>query len=72
MLGVFIFNSISLGRRAAERGEDPSSAAKPLVTIVVEYPGAYKGALVNSELLAAALAALVFYLAYSSKAALLA
>lgn len=64
-------------RRAAERGGeggggDPAAAAKPLVTILVEYPGAYKGAYVNSELLAAALAAMVFYLAYSSKAALLA
>lgn len=57
-------------KRQLERGE--LTAAKPLVTIVINYAGAYSGPVVNSELLAAALAGLVFYLAYSSKAALLA
>ena len=57
-------------KRALESGE--GSAVKPLVTIVVNYPGAYKGPWINSELLAAALSILVFYLAYSSKSALLA
>merc|ERR1712117_402416 len=56
-------------KRALESGE--GSAVKPLVTIVVNYPGAYKGPWINSELLAAALSILVFYLAYSSKSALL-
>ncbi len=59
-------------RRAAERGDGSADSVKPLVTIVVEYPGAYKGAYINSELLAAGMAAVVFYLAYSSKVALLA
>ena len=58
-------------KRVLERGEDASSV-KPLVTIVVEYPGAYKGSYINSELVAGLLASLVFYLAYSSKSALLA
>ena len=60
-------------KRVLERGEPLSSATvRPLVTVVIAYPGAYSGPVVNSELLAAALAAMVFYLAYSSKAALLA
>jgi translocon-associated protein subunit delta len=57
-------------KKARDRGE--GSTVKPLVTIIVNYPGAYKGPWVNSELLAAALSILVFYLAYTSKAALLA
>ncbi len=57
-------------KRANDRGE--ANTVKPLVTIVINYPGAYKGPWVNSELLAAALSILVFYLAYSSKSALLA
>ena len=58
-------------KRILERGENPLNA-KPVATIVVNYPGAYKGPWINSELLALTLAMLVFYLAFSSKAALLA
>ena len=58
-------------KRVVERGEDPASV-KPLVTIVVNFPGAYKGPWVNSEHMALILAALVFYMAYSTKAKLLA
>jgi len=57
-------------KRALERGE--AADTKPLVTILVNYAGAYKGAYVNTEIIAAALAFLVFYLAYSSRASLLA
>ena len=57
-------------KRSRDRGE-PASVS-PLVTIVINYPGSYGGPWLNSEHLAACLAALVFYLAFSSKSALLA
>jgi len=57
-------------KRSRDRGE--ASTVSPLVTIVVSYPGSYGGPWLNSEHLAAGLAALVFYLAFSSKSALLA
>ena len=52
-------------RRSRERGE--AVTASPLVTIVVTYGGSYAGPLLNSEHLAACLAAAVFYLAFSSR-----
>merc|ERR1712223_828054 len=58
-------------KRILERGED-AIGVKPLVTIVVNFPGAYSGPWINSEHTAAILSAVVFYLAYSSKAKLLA
>jgi len=58
-------------KRVVERGEDVASV-KPMATIVVNYPGAYKGAYVSSELIASVLAILVFYFAYSAKGKLLA
>ena len=58
-------------KRVIERGEFVSSV-KPLVTIVVNYPGSYAGPWINSEHTAAILASLVLYLAYTSKAKLLA
>ena len=58
-------------KRVLERGED-AIGVKPLVTIVVNHPGAYSGPWINSEHTAAILSAVVFYLAYSSKAKLLA
>ena len=58
-------------KRVIERGEFVSSV-KPLVTIVVNYPGSYAGPWINSEHMAAMLAALVLYMAYSSRAKLLA
>lgn len=58
-------------KRVLERGDDVDSV-KPMATIVVNYPGAYKGAYVSSELIASVLAILVFYFAYSAKSKLLA
>jgi len=57
-------------RRSRERGE--ADTVNPLVTLVVSYPGSYNGPIFNSEHFALALSALVFYLAFSSKSALLA
>ena len=57
-------------KRSRDRGE--AVTVSPLVTIVVSYPGSYGGPWLNSEHLAAGLAALVFYMAFSSKSALLA
>ncbi|XP_053984923.1 translocon-associated protein subunit delta [Hylaeus volcanicus] len=58
-------------RKAYRNGEDASSV-KPLVVVVLNNPGVYLGPWVNSELLAALLAALVSYFAFSSKFKLLA
>lgn len=57
-------------KRARDKGEEATVA--PLVSIVVSYPGSYSGPLFNSEHFALFLSALVFYLAFSSKSALLA
>ena len=57
-------------KRSRERGEAVTTA--PLVTILVSYPGSYAGPVLNSEHIAACLAAAVFYLAFSSKSKLLA
>merc|ERR1719438_763397 len=57
-------------KRSRERGEYVTTST--LVTIVVSYPGSYTGPLLNSEHIAAFLAAAVFYLAFSSKSKLLA
>ena len=57
-------------KRSRERGEPVTTS--PLVTIVVSYPGSYTGPILNSEHIAACLAAAVFYLAFSSKSKLLA
>jgi len=56
--------------RALDRGE--AATSPPLVTIVVNHPGSYNGPLFNSEHFALGLSALVFYLAFSSRSALLA
>ncbi|XP_031831403.1 translocon-associated protein delta [Nomia melanderi] len=58
-------------RKAIRNGEDPSTV-KPLVVVVLNNPGIYLGPWVNSELLAALLAALVTYSAFSAKFKLLA
>ena len=57
-------------RKAIRSGEDPSSV-KPLVTVVVNHPGAYQGPWVNSEFMAAILSVFVWYLAFSAKSKLL-
>ncbi|XP_015523135.1 translocon-associated protein subunit delta [Neodiprion pinetum] len=53
-------------RKAIRNGEDPSSV-KPLAVVVLNNPGAYLGPWINSELLAAFLAAFVTYTAFSAK-----
>ncbi|PBC26380.1 translocon-associated protein subunit delta [Apis cerana] len=58
-------------RKALRNGED-SNNVKPLVVVVLNNPGIYRGPWVNSELLAVLLAALVSYSAFSSKFKLLA
>lgn len=58
-------------RKAMRNGEDTSSV-QPLVTILVNFPGAYKGPWVNSEFIAAIIAIFVFFVAISSKSKLLA
>ncbi|KAJ9599943.1 hypothetical protein L9F63_009771 [Diploptera punctata] len=58
-------------RKAIRSGEDPASV-KPLVTVVVNHPGAYQGPWVNSEFMAAVLSVLVWYVAFSAKSKLLA
>lgn len=58
-------------RKAVRSGEDPSSV-KSLVTVVVNYPGAYQGPWVNSEFMAAILSVLVWYLAFIARSKLLA
>ncbi|KDR24467.1 translocon-associated protein subunit delta [Zootermopsis nevadensis] len=58
-------------RKAIRNGEDPSSI-KSLVTIVVNYPGAYNGPWLNSEFIAAILSVVVWYLAFSARSKLLA
>jgi translocon-associated protein subunit delta len=57
-------------KRAQDKGEIATVA--PLVSIVVNYPGSYSGPWFNSEHFALILSSLVFYLAFSSKSALLA
>lgn len=58
-------------RKAYRNGEDATSV-KPLVVVLLNNPGIYLGPWVNSELLAALLAALVSYSAFSAKFKLLA
>ena len=75
-------------KRSRERGEAATTAPLVItittsratsfyhhvfkVTILVSYSGSYTGPLLNSEHIAACLAAAVFYLAFSSKSKLLA
>jgi len=58
-------------RKAHRNGEDPESV-KPLAVVLLNNPGVYQGPWINSELLAALLAALVSYAAFSAKSKLLA
>lgn len=58
-------------RKAYRNGEDPS-IVKPLAVVVLNNPGIYLGPWINSEFLAAFLAALVSYAAFSAKFKLLA
>merc|ERR1711899_524759 len=58
-------------KRVVERGEDIATV-KPIATVFINYPGAYKGAYIGSELVAAGIAILIFYFAYTAKGKLLA
>lgn len=58
-------------KRVIDRGED-LAAVKPLVTVVVSFPGAYSGPWLNSELMATLLSITVFYMAFTAKNSLLA
>lgn len=63
--------SYSAIRKAHRNGEDPESV-KPLAVVTLNNPGVYQGAWIHSELLAALLAGLVSYAAFSTKSKLLA
>ncbi|XP_072174566.1 translocon-associated protein subunit delta-like [Diadema setosum] len=52
-------------RKAQRAGEE--SKVKPLLTIPAEHPGVSKGPWVSTELIATAVAGLVWYTAYSAK-----
>merc|ERR1712064_169412 len=69
-VNLFDSEGYSAVKRSRERGEPVTTA--PLATLVVNYGGSYTGPLLNSEHIAACLAAAVFYLAFSSKSKLLA
>ncbi|XP_043226963.1 translocon-associated protein subunit delta-like [Amphibalanus amphitrite] len=56
--------------RKAQRSDEPISSVKPMATIIVNHPGAYTGPLVNSEFMAALLASVVFYVAFSTRSTL--
>ncbi|XP_044742695.1 translocon-associated protein subunit delta [Chrysoperla carnea] len=58
--------------RKTLRSGDDSSAVEPLVTVVVNHPGAFNGPWLKSEFIAAVLSIVVAYVAFSSKAKLLA
>jgi len=69
-VNLFDSEGYSAVKRSRERGEPVTTA--PLATLVVNHGGSYTGPLLNSEHIAACLAAAVFYLAFSSKSKLLA
>lgn len=57
--------------RKSLRNPELSLEAKPITTVTVNHPGTYKGPWVNSEFMAAALAILVWWMAFSAKSKLL-
>uniref|UniRef100_A0A224XMB2 Translocon-associated protein subunit delta n=1 Tax=Panstrongylus lignarius TaxID=156445 RepID=A0A224XMB2_9HEMI len=57
--------------RKALRNYEQASSVKPLFNIVINHPGTYQGPWLNSEFLAAALAIVVWYLAFTAKSKLL-
>lgn len=63
------FASLRKAQRSTEGGEGDAAAAavEPLATISVNHGGVWKGAPVQSEIVALLLAAFVFYLAHSAK-----
>nr|BAN21296.1 translocon-associated protein, delta subunit [Riptortus pedestris] len=57
--------------RKAFRNSEQATAVEPLFTIKLNHPGTYQGPWLNSEFMAAAVAAFVWYMAYTSKSKLL-
>jgi len=57
----------SEGEAAKEAAAAAAAAVEPLATVSVNHGGVWKGAPVQSELVALGLAAFVFYLAHSAK-----
>ncbi|XP_059489851.1 translocon-associated protein subunit delta-like [Neocloeon triangulifer] len=57
-------------RKAIRSGDDLGSV-KPLVSVLLNHPGSYQGPWVNSEFMAAALAVVVWYCAYTFRNKLL-
>jgi translocon-associated protein subunit delta len=53
-----------------QRSKEDTATVKPLFTIDVNHQGAWKGPIVQSEFLAAAIAMFVWYLAFSAKSKL--
>ncbi|KAK9500764.1 hypothetical protein O3M35_001962 [Rhynocoris fuscipes] len=57
--------------RKAIRNYEQTSSVKPLFNISIHHPGTYQGPWLNSEFLAAAIAILVWYMAFTVKSKLL-
>ncbi|XP_058453277.1 translocon-associated protein subunit delta [Malaya genurostris] len=58
--------------RKAQRAGDDVQSVKPLTNVIVNFPGAYKGPWINSEILATGVVAIVAYVAFSTRSKLLA
>ncbi|KAL3853431.1 hypothetical protein ACJMK2_016974 [Sinanodonta woodiana] len=56
--------------RKAQRSGETNDSIKPLFTIALNHPGVWKGPVVQSEFIAAVVAILVWYVAYSAKSQL--
>jgi translocon-associated protein subunit delta len=57
--------------RKAMRNNEDLSTVQPLAAVILNHPGAYQGPWVNSEFMAAVLAVVVWYVAFSAKSKLL-
>ncbi|XP_058060700.1 translocon-associated protein subunit delta [Anopheles bellator] len=68
---LFDEESFAAVRKAQRAGEDTSSV-KPLTTLAVHFPGAYKGPWINSEILATGLVGFVAYVAFMTRSKLVA
>lgn len=68
---LFDEESFAAVRKAQRAGEDIQSV-KALTSVQVNFPGAYKGPWINSEILAAGVVAFVAYVAFSTRTKLLA
>uniref|UniRef100_A0A2M4C279 Translocon-associated protein subunit delta n=1 Tax=Anopheles marajoara TaxID=58244 RepID=A0A2M4C279_9DIPT len=68
---LFDEESFAAVRKAQRAGEDTNSV-KPLTTVTVHFPGAYKGPWINSEILATGLVGFVAYVAFVTRSKLVA